>query len=82
MKQDRGRSVVIMDDNTYTEKSLEMLNTKRFSKMIIDPTNLTEAKIQRVLRKIKKKLKTREYHRLHPAGSCPGKFYGTAEIQN
>ena len=39
-----------------------------------------EAKIQRVLRKIKSRLIIQEYHRLYPTGSCPGKFYGTAKI--
>ena len=79
MKQDKGRSIVIMDEHGYTEKFLEMLNTKRFSKMIIDPTKLREATIQRVVRKIKNKRTTQEYNRLYPTGSFPGKFYRTAE---
>ena len=78
MKQDKGRGVVITNKHKYTEQCLEMLNTKQFSESNIDPTKKTEAKIQRVLRKIKNKLTIQEYHRLYPTGCCPGKFYGTA----
>ena len=81
MKQDNGRGVVVIDEHKYTEKCLEMLNTKQFSKISVDPTKKTEAKIQRVLRKVKSKLTIQENHRLYPAGSCPGKFYGTAKIE-
>ena len=80
MKQDKGRGVVIMDKHKYTEKCLDMLNTKQFSKISVDSTKKTEAKIQRVLRKIKSKLAIQEYHRLYPTGSCSGKFYGIAKI--
>ena len=41
---------------------------------------MTETKIQRILQQIKSKLTKQEHHRLHPPGSCPRKFYGTAEI--
>ena len=47
---------------------------------MIDPTKKIEAKIQRVLRKIKTNLTSQEYSRLYPTGSCPGKFYGTIKI--
>ena len=36
----------------------------------------TEAKIQKVLQKIRKKHTMQESHRLYPASSCPGTFYG------
>ena len=80
MKQDKGRGIVIMDQHKYTKKCLEMVNTKQFSKTSIDPMKTTEAKTQRVLRKIKSKLTIEEYHRLYPTGSCPGKFNDTAKI--
>ena len=32
------------------------------------------------MRKIKTNLKSEEYSRLYPTGSCPGKFYVTAKI--
>ena len=57
-----------------------MLNTKQFSKISVDLTKKSEAKIQRVLQKIKIKLTIQEYHRLYHTGSCPGKFYGTNKI--
>ena len=81
MRQDRGGDVAIMDKHKYTEKCLAMLNTKPFSKIRVDPTKKTETKIQRLLLKVKSKLTIQEYHPLHPTGSCPGKFYGTAKIQ-
>ena len=59
MNQDKGRSNIIMGKHRYTEKCLEMLNTKQFSKISVDPTKKREAKIQRVLQKIKSKLNTR-----------------------
>ena len=51
MKQDKGRSVVMMDENKCTEKCLQWLIKKWLSKMIIDPTKLIETKIQRFLTK-------------------------------
>ena len=69
-----------MDKHIYTENFSEMLNTKQFSKISVGLTKKTEAKIQRVLRKIKNKLTIQECHLLYPTGSCPEKFYGTGMI--
>ena len=77
MKQDKGSGVVIMNKPKYHEKCLELLNTDQFTH---DLTKKMQAKIQRVLRKIKTNLKSEEYSRLYPTGSCPGKFYVTAKI--
>ena len=52
----------------------------QFTKLNHNSTKNIESKIQRVLRKIKTILTSWEYSRLHPNGSCPGKFYGTAKI--
>ena len=82
MKQDKEKAVVIMDKQKYTEKCFEMLNTKQFSKISIDPTKKTDAKIQRVLRQIKSKLTAQEYHRLYSTGSYAGKSYGTTKYIN
>ena len=41
MKQDKGRGFVIMDKHKYTEKYIEMLNTKQYIKISIDPTEKT-----------------------------------------
>ena len=80
LKQDKGRGVVLMDKNKYTEKCMLLLNTKQFKKLDNDPTKTTEGKIQRMLRRIKPKLSEHEYKVLYPSGSSPGKFYGTAKI--
>ena len=80
MKHDKGSGVVIMNKPKYHEKCLELLNTDQLTKLNYDPTKKIEAKIQRVLRKIKTNLTSQEYPRLYPTGSCPEKFYGTAKI--
>ena len=81
LKQDKGRGVVLMDKNKYTEKCMLLLNTKQFKKLDNDPTKTTEGKIQRMLRRIKPKLSEHEYKVLYPFGSSPGKFYNTTKIQ-
>ena len=45
-----------------------------------DPTKSIEGKIQRILRKFKNRLSSKEYYQLYPTVSCPGKFYGTSKI--
>ena len=80
MKQDKGRRVVIMDKSKYTEKGLTILSTKTFQNLKLDPTKSTQEKVQRMVRKIKSKFTIQEYKRLHPSGSCPGKFNGTAML--
>ena len=69
-----------MDRNKYTGKCLELLQTNQFMKLNHDPTKSIEGKIQRVLRKVKNRLSSKEYYQLYPTGSCAGKFYGTAKI--
>ena len=53
----------------YTEKCLELLNTKQSSKVSIAQLKKREAKIQGVSRKIRSKLTIQEYHRLYPTAS-------------
>ena len=79
LRQDKGRGIVIIDRNRYTNKYLNILNTEQFRKLDRDPTKPTEAKIQRALRKIKNHLSNQEYMRNYPTGSAPRKFYGTAK---
>ena len=38
LKQDKGRGVVIMDSNKYTEKCMELINTNKFRKIDGDNT--------------------------------------------
>ena len=60
MKQDKERGVVIMDKLKYHEKCLMILENENFIKLDRNPTNKTEEKIQRILRKMKnKKITTR-----------------------
>ena len=59
---------------------MALLNTERFKRLTADPTAVTERKIQNVLRKVKSKFSEQEYKRLHPTGSAPARFYGTAKI--
>ena len=80
MRQDKGRGVVIIDKNKYTEKCLSMLESDQFKKLSNDPTTTTERKTQNLLRKIKKNLSTKLYKKLYPTGSRPGQFYGLAKI--
>ena len=80
LKQDKGRSVVILDRAKYTEKCMELLNTERFKRLTTDPTAAAERKIQNVLRKRKSKFSAQEYKRLYPTGSAPARFYGTTKI--
>ena len=60
MKQDKELGVVIMDKLKYHEKCLMILENENFIKLDRNPTNKTEEKIQRILRKMKnKKITTR-----------------------
>ena len=80
VKQDKGRRVVLIDKNKYTEKCMLFLNTKQFKKLDNDPTKTTEGKIQRMLKRIKAKLCEYEYKFLYPSGWSTRKFVGTAKI--
>ena len=44
-----------------------------------DPTKRIESKIQSCVRKLKSKITKEKGSKLHPTGSNPGKFYGTAK---
>ena len=80
LKHNKGRGVVLMDRTKYTKKCLELRQTDQFIKLNHDSTKSIEGKIQRILRKLKNRLSSKEYYQLYPAGSWPGKFYGTAKI--
>ena len=69
-----------MDKSKYIEKRMLLLNAKQFKKFDNDPTNTTEGKIQRILRRIKPTLSEHEYKVLYPSGSSPRKLYGAAKI--
>ena len=69
-----------MDRHKYTDKCLALLSTKQFTTLTNDPTKTLESKALRTLRKMKSIFTEQEYKKLHPTGSCPGKFYGTTKI--
>ena len=58
---------------------MNILNTEQFRKLERDQTKPIEAKIQRVVRKLKSYLSNQESMRIYPTGSAPRKFYGTAK---
>lgn len=81
MKQDKGRGIVIMDKDMYTEKCLAFLETNQFKHLgKDDPTKSTERKVQTSLRKIKQHLPENIYRKLYPTGLRAGQFYGLAKI--
>ena len=80
LKQDKGRSVVILNRKSYIEKCCKILETGQFRKLEIDPTKTIEGKLQRMLRSIKNMFTEREYKQLYPTGSKPGAFYGNAKV--
>ena len=80
IKHDKGRGVVVMNREKYFDKCLAILNTEQFVQLQKDPTSFFKRKVQSMLRKIKHKLPTDVYAKLHPTGSSPGKFYGTAKV--
>ena len=69
-----------MNRSAYPEKCFILLNTSQFNKLTKDPTHAAERKMQRVVRKMKLKLPSNIYSKIHPTGSAPRKFYGTAKI--
>ena len=80
LKQDKGRSVVVMDRSNYTEKCMSLLSSTQFMHIPNDPNKSLESKVQRTLRKIKSKLCEKEYKKLHPTRSCLHNFYEAARI--
>ena len=79
-KPDKGRGVVIMDRNIYTDKCFLILNSRQFTQLNHDPADKFERKLQRVIKKLKPKLSPNIYSNIYPSGLCPAKFYGTAKI--
>ena len=72
-----------MDRTKYLEKGMMFLNDEvKFKKLAVDPTRLSEGRIQRTIRELfkNKKIKESEYRQLYPVGSCVGRFFGTAKI--
>ena len=80
LKQDKGRGIIIMDRNKYLEKCLGILNTDKFTELKEDPTAQFETRVQKCLRKMKKRFDPATYNAIYPTSSQPGRFYGTAKL--
>ena len=80
MRQDKGRGVVTIDKSKYTAKSLELLQTSKFSKLNPDWTKSFENKIQYTFRKLKRRLSTQQDYQLYPTGLFPEKLYDTLKL--
>ena len=55
-----------MDRTKYNYKCLELLQTDQFIILNHDPTKSIEGKIQRIMRKLKNRLSSKEYYQLYP----------------
>ena len=80
LNQDKGGGVVILDRHQYTHKIVASHSRKQFTTLTKDRTKTLESKVQQTLPKIKSKLTEQDYRELHQTGTCPEKFYGTANI--
>ena len=69
-----------MDRNKYLEKCLGILNTDKFTELKEDPTAQFETRVQKCLRKMKKRFDPATYNAIYPTSSQPGRFYGTAKL--
>ena len=56
LKPDKGRGVVIKNQNTYTDKCFSILNSSQFIQLNHDPADKFERKLQPVIKKVKPKL--------------------------
>ena len=91
---DKGRAVVVMNTNDYTEKVNNLLNDGKTYQKITDkrrnPTSSTEKSLNKLLLQIKdqpaphdsdkKQLEPKLYHKLHSTDSTPASFYGLPKI--
>ena len=60
-KQDKRRRDVLMDRTKCANKFIELLQTNQFFKLNHDSAKSIEGKIQRILRKLKNRLSSKEY---------------------
>ena len=60
LKQKKRRRVVVIDRKTYTTKCLNLLNIYSFIQLGHEPRNVIKEKMQKSIRKIKKKITNQE----------------------
>ena len=49
LKQGKGRGVVMMDQNNYTEKYMFLILSNQFVHIVNDPTKSLESKVEQIL---------------------------------
>ena len=69
LKQEKGRSVMLMGRTKYKNKCVEILETNQFIKLSHDPTKSVGGTIERLFRMFKSILSQKEYYQLYPTGS-------------
>ena len=79
LHQDKGKGLVIVDNEKCTEKYLNLLNPNQCNKLSDDPTKTVENKIKRIWHKIKYKLSKQDYVNLYPTDSTPWKSSRSAK---
>ena len=91
---DKGRAVVVMNTNDYTDKINNLLNDEKTYYKITDkrknPTSNTEKSLNKLLLQIKDQSASRDsnkeqlepklYYKLHSTDSTPVSFYGLPKI--
>ena len=91
---DKGRAVVVMNTNDYTEKVNNLLNDDKTYQKITDkrknPISSSEKSLNKLLLQIKdqpapqdsdkKQLEPKLYHKLHSTDATPASFYGLLKI--
>ena len=80
IRQDKNRSIEILDRKYYIEKCLSIAESKQLRKLKKDSTTTLESKVQRTLRKIESVLSENNYKKLYATGSQPGLFYWMAKV--
>ena len=60
LKQEKRRRVIVIDRKTYTTKCLNLLNIYSFIQLGHEPRNVIKEKMQKSIRKIKKKITNQE----------------------
>ena len=60
LKQEKRRRVVVIDRKTYTTKCLNLLNIYSFIQLGHEQRNVIKEKMQKSIRKIKKKITNQE----------------------
>ena len=83
LRPDKGNGVIIMDRQVYKNScNIIISDQSKFKRLDKDPTLFREAKLQRLLRKLKNQgcLDDNTYYNIFPKGSQPARFYGLPKL--